>query len=395
MIVFIHGGGYLVGSSAFYNLGSFVINNDVIGVIINYRLGILGFLSMENEASPGNYGLWDQSLALRWVKDNIRAFGGDPDDITISGESAGGSSVAYQSLAAVNKGLFTKGIPQSGTATSVFGEAVNPQKHALTFAKSVDCWEGDITGENIGLVESQKVVACLRKLDVSKLATANLTVDQSRFVPTVDGDFLPKRPIYLYQDEAYLKSVGFFDRSYLVTLTNKEISFYYGAYLGVIKATIMQDDTYTEQQKLDIIHNLKSNVRDDYLKSRFDTQTLDRAVVDKIMNFYDRRIPDDEESLFDMVADLSFLLPSFDFLKAVSKHEACKSWFLYFNHFPNFMKGNFRGTPHAIDLVYWHDIDINMLESLLHVGMEGQMDDDELKLKHMFSSVLTDFMKYG
>ncbi|XP_012939416.2 putative inactive carboxylesterase 4 [Aplysia californica] len=83
VLVFIHGGGYVVGSSNEYNTGTVVTTHDIVVVTINYRLGVLGFFSTEDQSSPGNFGLWDITLALKWVKDNIVSFGGDPNDVTI------------------------------------------------------------------------------------------------------------------------------------------------------------------------------------------------------------------------------------------------------------------------------------------------------------------------
>jgi carboxylesterase type B len=78
---------------------------NVITVTINYRMNIFGFLSVGHPASKGNYGLWDQKLALQWVHDNIHAFGGDPESVTIFGESGGGWSTSFQSLIPSNRGL--------------------------------------------------------------------------------------------------------------------------------------------------------------------------------------------------------------------------------------------------------------------------------------------------
>ena len=99
-MVFIHGGGFTSGSGSvfLYRGGDLVRNGDAVVVTINYRLGALGFLGHRDLADPdglvGNWGLQDQLAALRWVRENIAAFGGDPGNVTIFGESAGGFSVA-------------------------------------------------------------------------------------------------------------------------------------------------------------------------------------------------------------------------------------------------------------------------------------------------------------
>ena len=90
VMVWIHGGAFVSGSGTFWDYGpQYFMEAGVIIVTINYRLGPLGFLSTATEELPGNLGLWDQALALAWVRDNIRYFGGDPGRVTLFGESAG------------------------------------------------------------------------------------------------------------------------------------------------------------------------------------------------------------------------------------------------------------------------------------------------------------------
>ena len=87
-------------------------------VSINYRLGMLGFLSLADTNLPGNMGLLDQVMALKWVQTNIKEFGGDPDRVTIMGESAGSWSAFYHMMSPLSKGLFQQVIGQSGTVMS-------------------------------------------------------------------------------------------------------------------------------------------------------------------------------------------------------------------------------------------------------------------------------------
>ncbi|CAL4120142.1 unnamed protein product, partial [Meganyctiphanes norvegica] len=106
VMVFIHGGGFVIGGVEGYLPDKFM-TRDVILVEIQYRLGFLGFLSTDDEVAPGNLALKDQELSLRWVQDNIASFGGDPSKVTIFGESAGGISVHMQMLNPQAKGLFS------------------------------------------------------------------------------------------------------------------------------------------------------------------------------------------------------------------------------------------------------------------------------------------------
>ena len=122
VMVFIHGGGFTSGSGSvfLYRGGNLVRNGDAVVVTINYRLGALGFLGHRSLTDPdglvGNWGIDDQHAALMWVRDNIAAFGGDPDNVTIFGESAGAFSVATLLGTPSATGLFRRAIVQSGGA---------------------------------------------------------------------------------------------------------------------------------------------------------------------------------------------------------------------------------------------------------------------------------------
>lgn len=95
VMVWVHGGSFTSGSGDAWWFGpSLLVNEDVVVVTFNYRLGILGFLSSGDGVIQGNYGLKDMTMALKWVRDNIADFGGDPNEVTIFGESAGGVSVS-------------------------------------------------------------------------------------------------------------------------------------------------------------------------------------------------------------------------------------------------------------------------------------------------------------
>lgn len=108
-MAYIHGGGWLTGDGNRGTYGpEYLIDYDVILVTINYRLGPLGFLSTEDKVAPGNYGLKDQQLALKWIKKNIKYFGGNSDSITIFGQSAGGASVNYHLLSKGSRGKVDK-----------------------------------------------------------------------------------------------------------------------------------------------------------------------------------------------------------------------------------------------------------------------------------------------
>ncbi|KAH8989912.1 carotenoid ester lipase precursor [Lactarius hatsudake] len=203
VVVWIYGGGFEEGSSAFYD-GSVIVNRSitlhqpVVYVSMNYRLAAFGFLASKEvkDAKVGNLGLWDQRLALHWVQKYIHAFGGDPSKVTIWGESAGAISVSLQMLANGGKteGLFRAAFMQSGSPTAV-GDITNGQKYYDFLVARTNC-----SG-------SYDTLACLRAAPYEELKAAiddtpSLFSYQSialAWQPRADGVFLTDHPQKLVQ----------------------------------------------------------------------------------------------------------------------------------------------------------------------------------------------------
>jgi para-nitrobenzyl esterase len=161
VMVWIHGGGFLNGSSDIYNAAWLATRGDIVVVTVNYRLGALGFLAHpaladKSGPDPGNYGLADQQAALRWVRDNIAAFGGDPAKVTIAGESAGAISVCDHLVAPESDRLFRAAIMQSGPCQA---QAPLPAAERISI---------DYAAEK-GCRETASAQACLRDLPVDRL----------------------------------------------------------------------------------------------------------------------------------------------------------------------------------------------------------------------------------
>ncbi|MEV5966283.1 carboxylesterase family protein [Kribbella sp. NPDC051952] len=125
VVVWIPGGGFFSGAGNSYEASKFAARGDVVVVTVNYRLGIFGFFGYPGLAGSGTYGIQDQQAALRWVQRNARAFGGDPRNVTLAGESAGGMSTCAQLTSPTSTGLFAKAIMQSGSCA--FNWADNSQ----------------------------------------------------------------------------------------------------------------------------------------------------------------------------------------------------------------------------------------------------------------------------
>lgn len=182
VMVFFHGGGFTGGSGDVYNADKLASESGVIVVTVNYRLGALGFfahpaLDAEDHA-VGNYGLLDQLQSLRWVRDNIAAFGGDPNNVTIFGESAGAIGIYAHLVSPMAAGLFQKAIIESGaTADETLQTAEDQGK---TLAEKVGC----------PAEANSEAADCLRKAPVGKLVSAEATP----IAVIIDGKLLT-RPI--------------------------------------------------------------------------------------------------------------------------------------------------------------------------------------------------------
>ncbi|RXG54873.1 Baculoviral IAP repeat-containing protein 7-A [Armadillidium vulgare] len=193
VLVFIHGGGFVFGAAHQYPPHA-LMNKDIVFVAIQYRLGIFGFLSTEDSVIPGNMGLKDQQLALKWIKENIGAFGGDPDRITIFGESAGGASVNYQILSPGSKGLFARAIMQSGTSICPWASNKDHRKFAIETGHQFNC--------SIETGSEKYWNVC--KMSIHIIWNL-LNLNQLYVLPRVDGEFIDEAPEILMKKGKYNK----------------------------------------------------------------------------------------------------------------------------------------------------------------------------------------------
>ncbi|XP_064086946.1 carboxylic ester hydrolase-like isoform X2 [Macrobrachium nipponense] len=199
VLVFVHGGGFFSGGTADY-LPHVLMNEEIVFVTLQYRLGILGFLSTENDLISGNFGLKDQTEALRWVQRNIAHFGGDPGRVTIFGESAGAASVHFQILSPKSKGLFQRAILQSGTAMCPWALGAAHIEVARHTSKLVNCPSRP----------GPEMIRCLQEAPAEELA---ITLKEYfgwihrplLLGPRVDGDYLPAEPDVLMKEGTFAK----------------------------------------------------------------------------------------------------------------------------------------------------------------------------------------------
>lgn len=198
VIIFIHGGAFMFNNGGTYG-PKILMDRNVVYVSLNYRLGPLGFLSTEDQILPGNNGLKDQLLALKWIKENIQYFGGNPESITLSGMSAGGASVELHILSPLSTGLFHRGIIQSGTALSPWVLVENSLEKAQHLANILGCPQNS----NKHMVDCLKRRPGLQIVSAVKHFQPWLYNPFSPFGVVIDKwsrePFLPEHPIILFK----------------------------------------------------------------------------------------------------------------------------------------------------------------------------------------------------
>lgn len=186
VIVWLHGGGFTTGAGSSYDAHRMATRGDVVVVTVNYRLGALGFLAHGGLPGSGTFGLADQQAALRWVRAEIGAFGGDAHKVTLAGESAGGYSVCAQLASPAAEGLFDRAVIESGPCTGRPDRPFAPSSVPLSTARAT----GTDLAAKVGCGSARDVLACLRRVNVSRLLAAQDTDQQ----PAYAGPLLPRDP---------------------------------------------------------------------------------------------------------------------------------------------------------------------------------------------------------
>jgi len=194
VMVWVFGGGFYSGTSTLdvYDPKILVTEEQVIFVSMQYRVASLGFLFFDTPEVPGNAGLYDQLMALQWVHDNIASFGGNPDNITLFGESAGAVAVSMHLLSPLSRNLFSQAIMESGAPTAPWAVISREESilRGLRLAEAIGC--PNPTKGNI-----PNIISCLRNANASLLVEkewGTLGICEFPFVPIVDGVILHDTP---------------------------------------------------------------------------------------------------------------------------------------------------------------------------------------------------------
>ena len=345
VMFWIHGGGFTMGSGSqpIYDGQHLADRGDVVVVTINYRMGALGFLNLKaltggKIPATGNEGLLDQVAALEWTRDNISVFGGDPANITIFGESAGGMSVGCLMAMPAAKGLFHKAIPQSGACHS----ANSPEK-GLQVA--------ELALELLGTFDPSALLAlpvsAFSELQVNfaKAAVGKNLPGMGAFRPNVDGTVLPEMPINLVRK---------------------------GSAAGV---AVMTGTCREEWRLFAVIDPARVNMNEQQLQAEvaaFFPDTADKVIAkyrEWLQSRHKASLPVDVLAAF--MTDQVFRIPALRLLEAQSEHAMTYS---YLFDWPSPLMEGVVGACHAVELGFnWGTYDKNGSAGFFVGGREADL----------------------
>ncbi|XP_036044307.1 pyrethroid hydrolase Ces2e-like isoform X2 [Onychomys torridus] len=355
VMVWIHGGGLVLGMASMYDGSKLAAIEDIVVVTIQYRLGVLGYFSTGDQHARGNWGYLDQVAALRWVQQNIALFGGNPDRVTIFGESAGGASVSSLVLSPLSKGLFHGAIMQSGVA--LLPGLISQSEFIYTMV-------ANLSGCN--QMDSESLVGCLRGkseeeiLDITKVF---------KIMPAVvDGVFFPSHP------EELLVSANFQPVPSIIGVNNDEFGW---------DIPTVSPDTTREKMDRETIQAV--------LQSTPAQLMMSPGVADILVEEYLGDTEDPEILLAqfkEMMEDFMFVAPALQVAHAQSP--LAPVYFYEFQHITNFFKD---GRPPHVKAD--HDDEISFVFGSSFWGTKFDFTEEEELLSRRIMKYWANFARHG
>lgn len=378
VMVWIHGGGFVAGNgdSAIYG-PRFLVQEGVVVVTFNYRLGPLGFLYLPEKGIYGNMGLKDQRLLLKWVHENISKFGGDPDNVTIFGESAGASSCHLQYLCESSRKYFHKAICQSGVSLAVWTEQMAAVSKTSNLAKLLGC-----TGES-----SDQIYETLMSASADDLIAASekcvTAQDQAifrifAFTPIIepmesDDPFLTEN----YLD--ILSKPNMSEIPLMLGLTNNE---------AICFIENLSTDLYAKDAKMFVPPQLAV------------PENLLAQVGEEVKRFYfqDRAVSiENLQLLLDFVSDCMFVIPIYVASELHSRYQHSAQQYFYIFSFDgamNYTKNMFQMT-HQLDGASHGDELAYTFEDSFFSTEDVDVDSREYNFRKAMCQMWTNFAKCG
>lgn len=387
VMLFIHGGGFVMGSTGEYNGQRLAAQGDVIVVTVNYRLGLFGFLNLLDPIANGNYALWDQMAAIRWVHENIEAFGGNPDSVTIFGESSGGMCVHHQTLIPANSGMFQRAISMSGVVNRQIIMNDNDLKKVINMiSDKTDCKQ-----EN-----KAELLSCLQKLtpteilgivNIYEFMTPYNYTEEMLIGPSIDGELINGQLYETIHDRSSPEATFFRSLDFMSGTTNAEGSLLFYSLMPDFQETFnfsVQDGiprrALCEAIIPGLIQGLYGNRPD---------------LSQRLCEFYTSNKGDDDQSnrATDFYGDLTMVGPSTTALLAHSRKNTEHRTYNYILSAPSPAQFEppppawFKGAGHADDLYLLFDMPI--------LPTKNRIEERHTMLSSRIILYFTNFAKTG
>jgi para-nitrobenzyl esterase len=360
VLFFIHGGAFVTGTGASLDGTRLALRGDVVVVSINYRLGVLGFLYLpdEPEASP-NVGILDMVAALKFVKENIAQFGGDPGCITIFGESAGGFSVGALLGTPSAKGLFHRAILQSGAIHPQGFDPEEARRPGVTLFETLNLKKGDL--KTLRKIKSEEIIKA--QIAIMPDPSGGVFIGRPiRLAPVADGRIIPEHPLTAVR-KGYAKEIDIFvgsnlDETKLWNLLNPEAE------------KIQQDDLENAVKNIIILTGKREDL------------------ADKLLRIYQESRKTPRDTLDALTTDSMFRIPSIRLAEAQSAHQ--KNTFMYLFTWQSPFRGGKYGAMHALELGFVFGVLLAM-----EVGIFPKRDEETETLSGVMMDTWIAFAKTG
>ncbi|XP_065200318.1 esterase FE4-like [Planococcus citri] len=378
VMVYIHGGAFMFGTGGTIYPDYILQNDDLVFVSINYRLGVLGFFSTEDNVAPGNFGLKDQVAALKWVQRNIIHFGGNPAGVTIAGCSAGGASVHYHYVSPLSEGLFQKGVSLSGTLLPSWTLPRNVSQKSTELASLVGCPINNNTRDMVKCLQRRPARAIVEQ--TKNFMTWRYT-PFTPFGPVVEPEspnaFLSAHPLEL------LVNGKVKDLPWMTSVTEKE-----GLYPG---AEFIPHDNLLKE-----LDEKWNEIAPNLLMYNYSVPEQEKdAVSDAIRKFYFDNKPISKESVDQLIQMLGDRLFYNEIFSAAKLHNLATKTNIFcykFNYrgkysLTNVYAQNYEnyGSSHSDDLLY----------ILKYLPTSAEETETDKAMNKFMSSIYVNFMKTG
>lgn len=387
VMLFIHGGGFVMGSAGEYNGQRLAAQGEVIVVIINYRLGLFGFLNLLDPVARGNYGLWDQMAAIRWVHENIEAFGGNPDSVTIFGESSGGMSVHHQTLIPANRGMFQRAISMSGVVSKQIMMNNNDLKKVENMiSDKTDCNPGD-KAELLSCLQKLSPTEILGLVNVYEFMTPENYTEEILIGPSIDGELITGHVYDTIHDRSTPEASFFRSLDFISGTTNAEGSLLFYSLMPDFQETFnfsVQDGiprrVLCEAIIPGLVQGLYGNRPD---------------LSQRLCEFYTSDKGDEDQSnrVVEFYGDFSMVAPATSVLLAHSRQNAERRTYNYVLSAPS--PAQFDPPPPAWFKGAGHADDLYLLFDMPSLPTKNRIEERHTTLSSRIIRYFTNFAKTG